>query len=88
MPATPADPSIGTTSGIYTTPLEPQAAADQLKAAFTTAGFSVEGLSSGEDGSVALSLNGTGTCRVMVTVKPLGNVRFLSVYYGADCPKP
>ena len=87
-PATPADPSIGTASGIYTTPLDPAVAVDTLKAAFTKAGYSVEGISSGEDGSVALSLDGAGTCRVMVTVKPLGSVRFLSVYYGADCAKP
>ncbi len=87
-PATPADPSIGVASGIYTTPLAPSAAGDMLKSAVVKAGYTVEGISSGEDGSVALSLNGPGSCRVMVVVKPLGSVRFLSVYYGADCPRP
>lgn len=86
--ANPGDPSIGIASGIYTTPLQPGAAIDTIKAAATRAGYSIEGISSGEDGSVALSLDGPAACRVMVTVKPLGSVRFLSVYYGADCPRP
>lgn len=39
-----------------------------------------------EDGSFVLDSSGAGQCRVQTTIAPLGDLTFISVLYGSDCP--
>jgi hypothetical protein len=39
-----------------------------------------------EDGSFVLESVGDGQCRVRTTVAPLGDMTFITVLYGSDCP--
>jgi hypothetical protein len=41
-----------------------------------------------EDGSFVLDLTGEGTCRIQVSVAPLGGLTTVAVRYGAGCPEP
>jgi hypothetical protein len=88
-PAQPADPAEGPSSGAFTTGLGVDEAAQGIEAALTAAGWSLEATTSGEDGSRNISAVGASPgCRSLVTVRPLGSVHFVTVYYGAGCPRP
>ncbi len=88
-PAQPADPVAGPSSGTFTTGLGVDDAVQRLGAALTAAGWSLEATTSGEDGSRAISAVGASAgCRSLVTVRPLGSMHFVSIYYGAGCPRP
>lgn len=88
-PAQPADPVAGPSSGTFTTGLGVDDAVQRLGAALTGAGWSLEATTSGEDGSRAISAVGASAgCRSLVTVRPLGSMHFVSIYYGAGCPRP
>jgi hypothetical protein len=88
-PAQPADPVAGPSSGTFTTGLGVDDAIQRLGAALTGAGWSLEATTSGEDGSKVISAVGTSAgCRSLVTVRPLGSMHFVSIYYGAGCPRP
>jgi hypothetical protein len=88
-PAQPADPVEGPSSGAFTTGLGVDEAARGIEAALTGAGWSLEAMTSGEDGSRNISAVGESSgCRSLVTVRPLGSVHFVTVYYGAGCPQP
>jgi len=88
-PAQPADPVAGPSSGVFTTALSVDEATQRIVTAFTGAGWSVGTTTSGEDGSREIPAVGAGPgCRSLVTVRALGGVRFVTVYYGAGCPRP
>jgi hypothetical protein len=88
-PAQPADPVEGPSSGSFTTGLGVDEAVGELRAALTTAGWSLEATTTGEDGSRAIAASGVSSgCRSLVTVRPLGSMHFVSIYYGAGCPRP
>ena len=89
QPAQPADPVEGPSSGAFTTGLGVDEAAQGIGAALTGAGWSIEPMTSGEDGSRDISAVGASPgCQSLVTVRPLGSVHFVTVYYGAGCPRP
>lgn len=88
-PARPADPVEGPSSGAFGTGLGVDAAAQGIESALKTAGWSIEGVTSGEDGSRDISAVGANAaCRSLVVVRPLGGLHFVTVYYGAGCPRP
>jgi len=88
-PAQPADPVEGPSSGVFTTGLGVDEAAHGIEAGLTAAGWSPGATTSGEDGSRNISAVGASpACRSLVTVRPLGSVHFVTVYYGAGCPRP
>ena len=88
-PAQPADPVEGPSSGVFTTSLGVDEAAHGIEAGLTTAGWSLEATTSGEDGSRDISaVRASPGCRSRVIVRPLGSVHFVTVYYGAGCPRP
>jgi len=88
-PAQPADPVEGPSSGVFTTSLGVDKAAQGIEAGLTTAGWSLGAMTSGEDGSRDISAVGVSPgCRSRVIVRPLGSVHFVTVYYGAGCPRP
>jgi len=87
--AQPADPVVGPSSGAFTTGLGVDEAAQRIQAALTAAGWSMGATTSGEDGSREIPAVGASPgCRSLVTVRALGSVRFITVYYGAGCPRP
>jgi hypothetical protein len=89
QPAQPADPVEGPSSGAFTTGLGVDEAAQGIEAALTGSGWSIEAMTSGEDGSRNISTVGASPdCRSLVTVRPLGSVHFVTVYDGAGCPRP
>jgi len=89
QPAQPSDPVEGPSSGAFTTSLGVDEAAQGIGAALAGAGWSLEPMTSGEDGSRNVSAVGASPdCRSLVTVRPLGSVHFVTVYYGAGCPRP
>jgi hypothetical protein len=68
---------------------EPQAIATWFQDALEQARFSTVGLNGpAEDGSFVLDSVGDGQCRVQMTIAPLGDMTFITVLYGADCPGP
>jgi hypothetical protein len=88
-PAQPADPVEGPSSGVFTTSLSVDKAAQGIEAGLTAAGWSLGAMTSGEDGSRDISAVGASPgCRSRVIVRPLGSVHFVTVYYGAGCPRP
>jgi hypothetical protein len=88
-PAQPADPVEGPSSGVFTTSLGVDKAAQGIEAGLTAAGWSLGAMTSGEDGSRDISAVGASPgCRSRVIVRPLGSVHFVTVYYGAGCPRP
>ena len=88
-PAQPADPVEGPSSGVFTTSFGVNEAAQGIEAGLTAAGWSPGATTSGEDGSRNISAVGASpACRSLVTVRPLGSVHFVTVYYGAGCPRP
>ena len=88
-PAQPADPVDGPSSGAFTTSLGVADAATGIQTALKVAGWSLEATTSGEDGSRDISAVGASpACRSLVVVRPLGGMHFVTVYYGADCPRP
>ena len=89
QPAQPADPVEGPSSGAFTTGLGVEEAAQGIETALTAAGWSLEATTSGEDGSRDISAVGASPgCRSRVTIRPLGSVHFVTVYYGVGCPQP
>ncbi len=67
----------------------PDAVVALVRAGAGALGFSVEGIAGAEDGSVAVALTGRpDACRAQLTVRPLGSLRFVTVYYGAGCATP
>ena len=88
-PAQPADPVEGPSSGVFTTSFGVNEAAQSIEAGLTAAGWSLGAMTSGEDGSRDISAVGVSPgCRSRVIVRPLGSVHFVTVYYGAGCPRP
>ena len=88
-PAQPADPVEGPSSGAFGTGLGVEAAAQGIESALKGAGWSIEAVTSGEDGSRDISAVGANAaCRSLVVVRPLGSLHFVTVYYGAGCPRP
>jgi hypothetical protein len=64
-------------------------AAQGIEAGLTATGWSLGAMTSGEDGSRDISAVGASPgCRSRVIVRPLGSVHFVTVYYGAGCPRP
>lgn len=88
-PAQPADPVEGPSSGAFTTSLGVAEAAQGIETALAAAGWSLRATTSGEDGSRNISAVGANpACLSLVVVRPLGGMHFVSVYYGAGCPRP
>jgi hypothetical protein len=66
---------------------DPAAIATWMQDALETATFSTLGLNGpAEDGGYIIDSTGEGDCRVQTTIAPLGDVTFITVLYGADCP--
>jgi hypothetical protein len=66
---------------------DPQAIATWMQGALERAHLSTVGLNGpAEDGSFVLDSVGDGTCRMQTTIAPLGDMTFISVLYGSDCP--
>jgi hypothetical protein len=87
--ADPGDPTEGASSAVYVSSQERDAIVRLVTTGMATLGFSVEGIGEAEDGSAGISLVGKpASCRALVTVRPLGTERFISILYGAACPKP
>jgi hypothetical protein len=89
--ATPADDASGEpASARYGVPSgDPETIAAWMQGALETATFSTVGLNGpAEDGSFVIDSVGEGSCRVQTTIAPLGDMTFVSVLYGADCPGP
>ena len=88
-PAQPADPVEGPSSGAFTTSLSVTDAAQRIETSLAAAGWSLEATTTGEDGSRDISAVGASpACRLLVVVRPLGGMHFVTVYYGAGCPRP
>jgi hypothetical protein len=89
--ATIADDASGTpASGRFAVPGgDPQAIATWFQDALETATFSTIGLNGpAEDGSFVIDSVGDGECRLQTTITPQGDLTFISILYGADCPSP
>ena len=68
---------------------DPLAVATWLQDALERATFSTLGLNGpGEDGGYVIDSAGEGGCVIQTTIAPLGDMTFVSVLYGADCPAP
>jgi hypothetical protein len=66
---------------------DPKAIATWMQAALEEAGLNTDGLNGpAEDGSFVLDSVGDGQCRVRTTIAPLGDMTFITVLYGSDCP--
>ncbi len=66
---------------------DPKAIATWMRGALEEAGLNTVGLNGpAEDGSFVLDSVGGGRCRVQTTVAPLGDMTFITVLYGSDCP--
>jgi hypothetical protein len=66
---------------------DPAAIATWMQDALETATFSTLGLNGpAEDGGYVIDSTGEGQCRVQTTIAPLGDITFITVLYGADCP--
>ncbi len=66
---------------------DPRAIATWLQDALGQAHLDTVGLNGpAEDGSFVLESVGDGQCRVQTTVAPLGDMTFITVLYGSDCP--
>jgi hypothetical protein len=65
---------------------DPEEIAAWLQAAMETATFSTDVSGPLEDGSFTLDSMGDGKCRIQTTIAPLGEMTFVTVLYGADCP--
>jgi hypothetical protein len=66
---------------------DPRAIATWLQDALEQAHLDTVGLNGpAEDGSFVLESVGDGQCRVQTTVAPLGDMTFITVLYGSDCP--
>jgi hypothetical protein len=88
-PAQPADPVEGPSSGAFATGLSVDDAAQHIEAGLTAAGWSILSVTTGEDGGRDISTVGADpACRSLVVVRPLGSAHFVTVYYGAGCPRP
>ena len=88
-PAQPADPVEGPSSGAFTTGLSVTDAAQRIETSLAAASWSLEATTTGEDGSRDISAVGASpACRSLVVVRPLGGMHFVTVYYGAGCPRP
>jgi hypothetical protein len=88
-PAQPADPVAGPSSGTFTTGLGVDEATQRIQAALRGAGWSLGAMTSAEDGSHEIPAVGANPgCRSLVTVRALGSMHFVTVYYGAGCPRP
>lgn len=87
--ADPPDPTEGASSAVYVSGQERDAIVKLVTTGAAALGFSVEGIGTTEDGSAGISLVGKpASCRALVTVRPLGTDRFITILYGADCLKP
>ena len=65
---------------------DPEQIASWMQAALETATFSTDVSGPLEDGSFTLDSMGDGKCRIQTTIAPLGEMTFVTVLYGADCP--
>jgi hypothetical protein len=87
--STPADDaSPEPASGRFAVPgADPAAIATWMQDALETATFSTLGLNGPmEDGGYVIDSSGEGDCRLQTTITPLGDLTFITVLYGADCP--
>jgi hypothetical protein len=87
--ATPADDASGQpASARYAVQGgDPGAIATWMQDALETATFSTIGMNGpAEDGSWVIDSVGEGQCQVQTTIAPLGDMTFITVLYGADCP--
>lgn len=70
----------------------PAEAASFYETALRSAGLgTIEAVGPAEDGSwtvevLGLEVFGRGTCRIRVTIAPLGTTAIATILYGADCP--
>jgi hypothetical protein len=68
---------------------DPLAIAQWLQDALETATFSTDAMNGpGEDGGYVIDSVGDGDCRIQTRIAPLGDMTFVTVLYGADCPGP
>jgi hypothetical protein len=68
---------------------DPLEIATWLQDALEKATFSTLGLNGpGEDGGYVIDSVGDGDCRIQTRIAPLGDMTFVTVFYGADCPGP
>ncbi len=68
---------------------DPLAIAQWMQDALETATFSTDALNGpGEDGGYVIDSAGDGDCRIQTRIAPLGDMTFVTVFYGADCPGP
>jgi hypothetical protein len=66
---------------------DPAAIATWMQDALETATFSTLGLNGpAEDGGYVIDSAGEGDCRIQTAITPLGDMTFITVRYGADCP--
>jgi hypothetical protein len=66
---------------------DPKAIATWTQGALEEAGLDTVGLNGpAEDGSFVLDSVGASQCRVQTTIAPLGDMTFITVLYGSDCP--
>ena len=65
-----------------------QAIATWMQDALEIATFSTEGLNGPfEDGGFVIDSVGAGDCRLQTTISPEGDTTFITVLYGAGCPR-
>jgi hypothetical protein len=89
--ATPADDATGepASARFAVEGGDPLAIAQWMQDALETATFSTEAMNGpGEDGGHVIDSVGEGDCRIRTSIVPLGDMTFVSVLYGADCPGP
>lgn len=68
---------------------DPQTIATWFRDALEREGFGTVGLNGpGEDGGFIVDSAGQGQCRAETTIAPLGDMTFVTVLYGSDCPAP
>ena len=65
---------------------DPEEIAAWLQPALETAHFRTDVAGPLEDGSITIDMVGAGECRGQTTIKPLGDMTFITVLYGAGCP--
>lgn len=89
--ATPADDATGepASARFSVEGGDPLAIAQWMQDALETATFSTDALNGpGEDGGYVIDSVGDGDCRMQTRIAPLGDMTFVTVLYGADCPGP
>jgi hypothetical protein len=86
--ASPAETGEGPASAILDVgDTDPAVVAAYYVSALEFAGYhTLSGSEPREDGSIEVEWAGETTCRILITITPMGGTTFVTILYRADCP--